>query len=160
MLERGLDDKCQRARREGRSKTEFEFEAFVVDRAAFAANAGDEGLWREGNKAQMVWKPGNETFATAFTEDMGRVAPRGARTRVPLASDGGRGPQRSRGSTSERATIEKVTSITDSLGQSQGSLANPAEYEPDGTWNRIDELWRREINRHTGVELSRRKPKR
>ena len=137
----------------GGARTEFEFEAFVVDRAAFAANAGDEGLWREGNKAQMVWKPGNETFATAFTEDMGRVAPRG-RERAFLLRAMVDAARSARGSTSERATIEKVTSITDSLGQSQGSLANPAEYEPDGAWNRIDELWRKEINRHTGVELS------
>ena len=137
----------------GGARTEFEFEAFVVDRAAFAANAGDEGLWREGSKAQMVWKPGNETFAPAFTEDLGRVAP-AERERAFLLRAKVDAARSARGSMSERATIEKVTSITDSLGQSQGSLANPAEDEPDESWNRVDALWRKEIERHTGVELS------
>ena len=142
----------ERAERGG-ARAEFEFEAFVVDRAAFAANAGDEGLWREGNKAQMVWKPGNETFATAFTEDLGRIAPK-ERQRAFLLRAKVDAARSARGSASERATVEKVTSITDSLGRSQGSLANPAEDELDGMWNRIDELWHREIKRHTGVELN------
>ena len=143
----------ERAERGG-LRAEFEFEAFVVDRTAFAANTGDEGLWREGSKAQMVWRPGNETFATAFTEDLERVAPR-ERERAFLLRAKVDAARSARGPTSERATIEKVTSITDSLGQSQGSLANPAEDDPDGAWNRIDETWHKEIKRHTGVELSR-----
>ena len=147
--EESLDERTDK----GGARAEFEFEAFVVDKATRAGNARDEDLWRGSNKAQMVWKPGHETFATAFTEDLRRLVP-AERERAFLLRAKVEAARSARGSASERATIEKVTSITDSLGQSQGSLANPAEDEPEGAWNRIDELWHEKVERHTGAELS------
>ena len=137
----------------GGARAEFEFEAFVVDRAARVENAPDKELWRDGNKAQMVWKPGNETFATAFAEDLRRLVP-AERERAFLLRAEVNAARSARGSASERTTIERVTSITDSLGQSRGSLTNPDEDEATGAWNRIDELWHEKIERHTDTELS------
>ena len=138
----------------GAANAEFEFEAFVVEKAALDVNQPDEKLWREGNKAQMVWKPGNTTFATALAEDLRRVLPAG-QDRAFLLRSSVSAARSSRGSSSERATIEKVTSITDSLGQSRGALANPAEHEPVGEWNRIDERWAQKVDQHAHGELSR-----
>ena len=136
----------------------FEFEAFVVDKAALSEAESEEKLWREGNKAQMVWKPGNTTFATALAEDLRRVLPTD-RDRAFLLRSKVAAARSARGGSSERATIEKVTSITDSLGESRGALANPAEHEPGGAWNRIAELCRDEIDKHACSELSKEETK-
>ena len=138
----------------GRASAEFEFEAFVVGKAVLADKESDEQFWRKGNKAQMVWRPGHTTFATAFAEDLERVLP-GNRDRAFLLRSRVSAARSSRGLSSERATIERVASITDSLGQSMGALANPAEHDPKGSWNRIDEHWHNKLNQHTGGELTK-----
>ena len=137
----------------GTTNAEFEFEAFVVQRAALRERESGQGLWSEHNKAQMVWKPGHTTFATAVAEDLRRVLGTG-QDRAFLLRAQVSAARSSRGMSSQRVTIEKVTSITDSLGQSQGALANPVEQPSVGVWNRIDELWRQRIEEHVGGELS------
>lgn len=137
----------------GGANAEFEFEAFVVGKATLAQAESEEKLWRDGNKAQMVWKPGNTTFATELAEDLKRVLPPN-RDRAFLLRSKVAPARSARGGSSERATIEKVTSITDSLGESRGALANPAEHEPNGAWNRIGELCRHNIDKHTNAALS------
>ena len=137
----------------GGANAEFEFEAFVIDKAALSEAGFEEEIWRGGNKAQMVWKPGSAAFATALTEDLMRVLPPSRdcafllRSKVAAARS-------ARGRSSERATIHKVTSITDSLGESRGALANPAEHDPSGAWNRVGELCGGSIDKHLGAELS------
>ena len=137
----------------GSANAQFEFEAFLVPRATLAEKEPNEKLWREGNKAQMVLKLGNTAFATAFSEDMRRVLPTGRDRAFLLRSKVSPAPS-ARGSAPERATIDNITSITDSLGQSQGALANAAELDPNGAWNRIDELWHQKIDQHAGGQLS------
>ena len=137
----------------GTANAQFEFEAFLVPRATLAEKEPDEKLWRGGSKAQMVWKPGKTTFATAFAEDMRRVLPTGRDRAFLLRSRVSPAPS-ARGSAPERATIDNATSITDSLGQSQGALANAAELDPNGAWNRIDEVWHQQIDHHAGGQLS------
>ena len=137
----------------GAAHAEFEFEAFLVPKETLAEKEPDEKLWRGSNKAQMIWKPGKATFATGFSEDLRRVLPTGKDRAFLLRSTVSPTPS-ARGSAPERATIDNVTSITDSLGQSQGALANAAELDPNGAWNRIDELWRQRIDQHAGGQLS------
>ena len=137
----------------GGASAEFEFEAFVVGKATLSEADSDERLWREGNKAQMVWKPGNTTFATALAKDLGRVLPEN-RNRAFLLRSKVVAARSARGGSSERATMEKVASITDSFGESRGALANPAEHVSEGCWNRIDEWHYRKMDEHAYAELS------
>ena len=138
----------------GGASSEFEFEAFVVGKAALRGADSDENLWRQGNKAQMIWKPGSTTFATALAEDLRRVLPED-RDRAFLLRSRVASARSARGGSSERATVENVASITDSFGGSRGALANPAEHESGGDWNRIDELCLQKIDEHASAELSR-----
>ena len=137
----------------GGANAEFEFEAFVVNKSTLGGASSDESLWRGGNKAQMIWKPGSTTFATALAEDLRRVLPED-RDRAFLLRSRVASARSARSGSSERATIENVASITDSLGGSQGALANPAEHESEGDWNRIDELFRQKIDEHASAGLS------
>ena len=106
---------------------EFEFEAFVVGQSDTSPRTPSlrKKLWRAGNKAQMVWKPGNDDVRYgAFTEDLRRSTAAKPNDNARSCCDAkvAPGTQRHEGRVlRERATIEKVTSITDSLGRSRGS---------------------------------------
>ena len=125
---------------------EFTFEARIVPSASLATQQAEKPLWTGPNKAQMTWRPGPTTFAAALSDDLRRVLPDGQDRAFLLR--GRVSPSRgTRGAPEERATLEQVTSITDTLGESQGALANPAENTPAGDWNRIEEQWHKEMHR-------------
>ena len=134
--------------RKGSKNAEFEFEAYVVPRTDLASTESNERLLSESNKAQMTWKPGHSTFASALAEDLRRLLPPNQsnafllRSRVSAARS-------ARGSVTERTTITSITSITDSLDESGGALANP-----DKEWSRIDQFWLPKLARHSCQVLS------
>ena len=121
--------------RKGSKNAEFEFEAYVVPRRDLASTESNEKLLGKFNKAQMTWKPGHSTFASALPKDLRRVLSSDKsnafllRSRVSAARS-------ARGSVTERTTVTSITSITDSFDESGGALANP-----DEEWNRIDKFW-------------------
>lgn len=135
----------------GSASAEFEFEAFVVSKAELSTVESKAGPWRHGNKAQLTWKPGNLTFAAALAGDLKRVLP-SDQERANLLRSKIRPARRASGGASERATVERVTSITDSLGESRGSLANPIE-QSGIAWNRIDAWCLSKIQEHGRSEL-------
>ena len=137
----------------GSRRAEFTFEAWIVPRTALTTYKREKQLWKGRNKAQMTWRPGHTTFATALADDLRRVLPDGKDHAFLLR--GQVSPSRgTRGSLSERATLDKVTSITDALGESQGALANPSENGPSEYRARVEEQWHEEIQRHAGDVLT------
>ena len=136
----------------GGANAEFQFEAFLTSNGAVS----ESDLWRNRNKAQMVWKPGNRTFATALSGDLKRLM-RQDGDRALLLRAKVSAARSARGGSSERATIEKVTSITDSLGGSRGALAGPARLESGSEWNWIEGLCGQEIDGDAYAELSKEK---
>ena len=122
--------------KKGSAGAEFDFEAYVVPRenlASIKAGTNEKPLSR--NKAQMTWKPGHRTFATALSDDLKRVLKPSAEEAFLLRSKVS-ASRSARRSSEERATINFVTSITDSLGGNTGALANPEEKHPAFKWNR------------------------
>ena len=124
-------------------RAEFEFEAFVVDKAARAGNAARRGFVARGQQgADGLEARKRRRSPRRSPKTLRRLVPAGARARVPLANEAWTRHEAQRAQSSERATIEKVTSITDGLGGSQGS-AGKSERTSNriGAWSRIDELW-------------------
>ena len=147
-----VQQKLQKNKR-GASNAEFEFEAYVVPKEKLFSVEADENYLNRFNKAQMTWKPGHLTFATALSGDLKRVLQAGEneafllRTRVT--------PSRSTGSTrTQRATIYSVASITDSLGESTGGLANPDDYHPESETNRLDLIWEKNLKQSSNGILT------
>ncbi len=137
----------------GSRRAEFTFEAWIVPRLALKTQEQGKQLWKGRNKAQMTWRPGHTTFATALAEDLRRVLPDGQDQAFLLR--GQVSPSRgTRGSPSERVTLDKVTSITDALGESRGALANPSENGPAEFRTQIEEQWRKEMQRCAGDVLT------
>ena len=135
------------------ASAQFEFEAFVVPEAVLSETEADQKLWRRDNRAQMVWKPGDKTFATTMAEDLRRVLATD-RERAFLLRARVTAARSARAGISERATVERVTSITDCLGESRGALANPAGRESGATWSRVDELCRDRIEEYARTALT------
>ena len=147
------EDNLEEKNDSGSRRAEFNFEAWIVPRSELATYKRQKQFWKGPNKAQMTWRPGNTTFATALADDLRRVLPDGQDQAFLLR--GKVSPARgTRGSPSERATLNKVTSITDTLGESQGALANPSENGPAENRSRIEEQWREEMQRCTGQVLT------
>ena len=140
----------------GGANAKFEFEAFLASKAGLAGALSDWDLWGNRNKAQMVWKPGNATFATALSGDlkqvMGQDGDRALLLRSKVAA-----ARSARAGSSERATIGRVTSITDSRGGSRGALAGSGRLELGTEWNWIEELCGQKLDEHAHAELSQEK---
>ena len=142
----------------GGANAEFEFEAFLASRSVLAGASSEKQLWRKRNKAQLVWKPGNTTFATALSGDLKRIV-RQDGDRALLLRSKVEAARSASGGSSERATIETVTSITDSRGGSRGALAGSARLESGSERSWIEELCGQKIDEHAQAELSKEKSK-
>ena len=135
----------------GSTSEEFEFEAYVVSRQALANAKRNHKLLSGANKAQLKWKPGQTTFASAMSDDLGRVHTEGGDALLLRAT--ATAARSTRGGTTERPTVTSVASITDSLGGSEGALANPDDDNSTNGWNRIDLLWRDKLEKHAAATL-------
>ena len=136
-----LDSKNRNER--GSGSAEFEFEAYVVAKDQLATMESDKRRLGRLNKAQLIWRPGHSTFAVALSKDLRRVLPTPDGDAFLLRSSV-LAARNARGSATMRATVDAVTSITDSLDGSQGALANS-----DDEWGRIDRDWLEKLDQHS-----------
>ena len=133
-------DGIENRRETGSSSSTFEFEAHVVNRDDLDKIRSDRRLLGRQHRAQLVWKPGHLSFATALSEDLQRVLP----DQVDLAamSKSSVTPARgTRGTAVVRPTLYAKSSVTDSLGETSGSIVKEDPKNTLPQLGRIDECW-------------------
>lgn len=124
----------------GSGSATFEFEAHVVNRGDLDKIRADRRLLGRHHRAQLVWKPGHLSFATALSEDLQRVLPNGSGyARISKSSvTPARG---TRGTALVRPTLYAKSSVTDSLGETSGSLVKADSESTLPHSSRIDACW-------------------
>ena len=137
-----------RRNKKGYRSSEFAFEAYLVPRELQGNTGSSDKLARRRAVAQLIWSPDAKGIATAFSSDLRRILPNGSgsahllRARVTAA-------QGSSGSKVHRPTLGQVASIIDSLGRSEGSLANPDGQDAAFRSNRISDWWPDALRKHS-----------
>lgn len=126
--------------KKGGASREFEFEAYVVPRSRLDELGHLDPVTTGSPTAQLTWAPDHQSFASALASDLRRVLPQGElvagliRSRIKAA----RG---SSGARTDRPTLERITSIIDSQGQSEGALANRGDDDTTSEWSEIGKFW-------------------
>ena len=139
----GIEDRKET----GSVSATFEFEAHVVNRDDLDKIRTDRRLLARQHRAQLIWKPGHLSFASALSEDLQRVLPEGsdfagmARSNVTPA----RG---TRGAAVVRPTLYAKSSVTDSLGETSGSLVKGDSDSSLPNSGRIDQSWLSDFREH------------
>lgn len=143
-----LADISERAKNfKGSDSSVFEFEAYVVDRSNLEKAESDQKRLGSQHKAQLIWRPNHRSFATSFSEDLRRIYPDNC-TSASLIRSTVSAARSSRDGATMRVTVQAVSSIIDSFGESSGSLINSEASESTRRLRVLEEYWPLELEKH------------
>ena len=139
--EPGILDGVDDPKATGSKSATFEFEAHVVNRENLGKIRTDRRALARQHRAQLVWKPGHMSFATALAEDLRRLLPADCELAALVVSSvtSARG---AKGTAMLRPTLHAKNSVTDSLGETSGSLVNRRIDPSRQRTTRIDGSWK------------------
>lgn len=151
--EDGILDDIDDPKSTGSNSATFEFEAHVVGRQEIDSVRSDRRLLARQHRAQLVWKPGHLSFATALSEDLKRILPDNCDLAALVGSSVA--PVRgTRGAATLRPTLQVRSSVTDSSGETSGSLVGRFITTPRQKNTRIDQLWSIAFGLHSRASVS------
>lgn len=151
--EAGILDDIDDPRSTGSISATFEFEAHVVDRNDVEKARSDRRMLARQHRAQLIWKPGHLSFATALADDLRRILPDNCDL-AALVSSSVAPARGAKGNATLRPTLHTTSSVTDSSGETSGSLVNRYIATSWRGNKRIDQLWKSEFGKHSHTTVS------
>lgn len=137
----------------GSNSATFEFEAHLVDRHDIEKVRTDRRSLGRQHRAQLVWKPGHLSFATALSEDLRRILPDDCDL-AALVTSSVTPARGAKGNATLRPSLHTRSSVTDASGETGGSLVNRYVAASWRGNKRIDQLWKAEFGMHSQMTVS------
>ena len=138
--ESGIMDEIENRKETGSISATFEFEAHVVNRDDLDKIRSDRRLLGRQHRAHLIWRPGHLSFAAALSEDLHRLLPDDSDL-AEMSISSVTPAHGTKGTAVMRPTLYSKSSVTDSLGETSGSLVKGDSESNLPHARRIDECW-------------------